>query len=277
MMGDRAQKLESVGFQWSTDIKKPSFEERLDECREFRRENGHLDVPLPAKYSKDDQSEYESKDTRSFYQWAQRQRDEYRKVQQGLKSSLDKFRIRQLDQLGFRWESKSRGPPGGPGGPPREHRPGKPRNEDRFDERVAQLRAIKEQYGDCNDLKTLRMAGYDESSSLYQWIKAQRKQYKSLKEGHWSSLSADRLARLESINFNFAPRKHYAAYGSKKAALAAGGGHPQGDDAIGEDAMRAAVHGANEQLDENGSSVGDVSGEEHRLPAAADYPITHRI
>lgn len=70
MMGERVEKLESVGFQWSTGMAKPSFEERLDECREFRRENGHLNVPLPAKYNKDDQSEYESKEVRSFYQWA---------------------------------------------------------------------------------------------------------------------------------------------------------------------------------------------------------------
>jgi len=273
MMGDRFEKLKEIGFQWNTDMKKPSFDERLEECREFRRENGHLDVPLPAKYNKDDQSEYESKDVRSFYQWAQRQRDDYRKFQEGLKSSLDKVRIRKLDQLGFVWEPKSRAQAGG-SGRPREYGPGKPRNEDRFDERVAQLRAIKEKYGDCNDLKTLKMAGYNESSSLYQWIKAQRKQYKSLKNGQWSSLSEERLAKLATIEFNFEPRKHYAAYGTKKAASKSGE-EPQGDN-VNEEAMRAVVDEATEQLDDAGSSGEDDTGKEQgREPAG--YPSSYRI
>lgn len=208
----------------------------------------------------------------------QRQRDEYRKHQQGLKTSLDKYRIRKLDELQFDWEIKSRGPQGEPGRS-REYGPGKPRNEDRFDERVAQLRAIKEQYGDCNDLQTLKLAGFTESSSLYQWIKAQRKQYKSLKNGQWSSLSAERIAKLETVEFNFEPRKHYAAYGSKKDK-ASDEGEQQQDADVNEDAMRAVVHEATEQLDDGdgASSGGEETGEadeQHRV--AGGYPHSYRI
>jgi len=257
MVGERTEKLESIGFQWTPGTTKPSFEERLEECRDFRRENGHLDIPLAKPYLATDPTEYEDKKTRSFYQWAQRQRDEYRKYQQGAKSSLDKYRVRKLDEMHFVWELKTRGESVGRGGRPREYGQGKPRNENRFDERIAQLRAIKEQYGSSYDLKTLKTAGFAENTPLYQWIKAQRKQYKALKNGQCSSLTVERLAKLESVDFNFEPRKHYAAYGSKKAS--------EKDENV--DATQTDAHKATEEIEES-----DASDEEEQ-----SAPLSYRI
>jgi hypothetical protein len=213
MMGERAEKLEAAGFQWVTGAAKPSFEDRLNECRDFRREHGHLKVPAPVKHinKEDREAQYSSKEERSFRQWAQRQRDEYRKFNEGFKSSLDKQRIRKLDELGFDWGEKEHSDYRTVGNRM------KPKNEAVFDERIARLREIKDKYGDCNDIKNLKAAGHPEQSSLYQWMKAQRKAYKSLQKGRWSSLSAERIAKLQSVDFNFEPRKHYAAYGSLKA------------------------------------------------------------
>lgn len=223
----RAGKLDEIGFVWHTGAIKPSFEGRLDECREFRRNHDHLRIPQPAKYSKEDQSAYESREERSFLQWAQRQRDEYRKHKEGLKSSLDKNRIRKLDELGFEWDGDKMS--GSPGQKPVTR--GKPKNHVAFNERIQVLKVIKEKYGDCNDIKNLKAAGHAEASPLYQWMKAQRKAWKAFKAGRWSSLTAERISILESVEFNFEPRKHYAAYGSKKsddrargpAVLAVGG------------------------------------------------------
>jgi Helicase associated domain len=223
----RAERLDEIGFRWRTSVIHPSFDERLEHCREFRRTYSHLRVPQPSndKTSSNENGDDVSIDEtlrqkRSFEKWAQRQRDEYRKFKAGLKSSLDGNRIRRLDELGFNWE----------GGSKQHHddteahtgisTPGKSKNNVSFHERVAILREIKQKYGDCNEARYLKMAGYDQSSSLYQWIKKQRKQWKDYQLGQYSSLSEDRIRLLESVGFNFEPRQHYAAYGSKKVPMA---------------------------------------------------------
>jgi len=271
IMGEREQKLNELGFVWETGVAKPSFEERLEECREFRRKNGHLDIPLPTKNNKGDQSNCESKEVRSFYSWAQRQREEYRKFNANVKSSLDRFRIKKLTDMGFAWELKMRGDD--PGGRPREYRPGKPKNEDRFKERVQQLRDIRDRYGDFNDLKTLKLAGFDETSTLYQWIKAQRKQYKSLKAGQWSSLTEERHAMLENIKFNFEPRKHYAAYGSKsKSSLRSSKGGVDN-----EDDMRKVVHEATDELDGEDMLSEEGNEDDNNYDHQVHDPRSYRI
>jgi hypothetical protein len=62
----RAEQLEEIGFVWHTGRVRPSFEERLEECRDFRREHDHLRIPLLPKCSPDDPPE--SQKMRSFYQ-----------------------------------------------------------------------------------------------------------------------------------------------------------------------------------------------------------------
>lgn len=222
----RSERLAEIGFIWHSGAIKPSFEDRLDQCREFRRKHDHLKIPQPGKFSKEDQSSRAIKEERSFLMWAQRQRDEYRKFNENIKSSLDKIRIRKIEELGFDWEV------GGTPADPRGAR-GKPKNHVAFNDRIAALREIKDKYGDCNDIKNLKEAGHPERSPLYQWMKAQRKAWKAYKAEKWSSLNPDRIELLNSVNFNFEPRKHYAAYGSKKAdegvCIAAGG-----DRAIGQ-------------------------------------------
>ena len=210
IMGERGTLLNSIGFVWHTGAIKVTFEERLEECREFRRKNGHLNVPLPTQSAVDDPSpSEESNETRSFNLWAKWMRDEYRKHKEGKKSAMDKFRIRKLDEMGFVWE-----PLPLDAGRSRQTRPPTAK----FLERIEQLRQVKEQYGDCNDMKFLRMAGHDENSSLYQWVKAQRKKFRAAKAGKVTTLTAEILAMFAELDFKFEPRGHYAPYGSKKAA-----------------------------------------------------------
>lgn len=229
----RAERLMEVGFMWHTGAVKPSFEERLDECREFRRKHDHLKVPLPAKYNKEDQSAYETREERSFLQWAQRQRDDYRKYNEGMKSSLDKNRIKKLDELGFDWEVDRKSGLSSLSGE-RTGARGKPKNHVAFNERIRTLSEIKDIYGDVNDIKNLKAAGHPETSPLYQWMKAQRKAWKALKSGRWSSLTQERIALLQSVDFKFQPRRHYAAYGSCKNSQSPEGTFRTGDEAARE-------------------------------------------
>ena len=216
IQGERTDKLNAIGFQWSTGTVKPTFDERLEECRNFRRKHGHLKVPPPVSSNRETAETYRSQEEKSFRSWAQRQRDEYRKFHTGLKVSLDKARINKLDELGFDWESEkaTRGVAG-------EGKRGKPRNEDVYNERLEQLKQMKEQFGDCNDINTFKKAGYPENSALHTWVKAQRRGFKNLKKGKWSGLTPERIAKLEALGFDFEPRKHYAPAGSVKAAKAA--------------------------------------------------------
>jgi Helicase associated domain len=148
--------------------------------------------------------------------WAQRQREEFRRFKEGAKSTLNKSRIRKLDDMGFDWDCDNKVD----NGPVRR----KEKDSALFNMRIAQLAEINDKYGDCNDINNLRAAGHPPDSQLYQWMKRQRKGWKSLHAGEWSWLDQERIALLESVKFNFEPYKHRLPYGSKKGSVAATGG-----------------------------------------------------
>lgn len=217
-------KLEAVGFMWRTGTRgiKITWEERLHQCRNFRRVHGHLDVPPPVDPVKKKKAEERgetlpedeglTEEERGFRWWSFRQRDAYRQFQAGKKSPLDKKRIKQLDELGFDWSS--RGYAGSSGG----GKGGGKRDEETYRHRIEQLTRVRDLYGDCNDVKNIERvyAAEDERKSLICWVKNQRKAYRAWKAGTYTSLSTERRQMLEAIEFNFEPRKHYAPYGSKK-------------------------------------------------------------
>lgn len=239
--GERTDKLNSIGFAWSGNAaKKVPWEERLEECREYRRKHGHLNVPPPPNLKREGEEEVASTlapEERSFQLWAHRQRHQYRHLQAGKTSNLDKKRAKQLDDLGFNWMEESYAK----SGTSDRTTPGKPMNEDVYNAQVAKLKRVKELYGDCNDWKDIEKVCPDDKKLSY-WIKTQRKQYKNWKRGEWSSLTTERRLRLEAIGFDFEPRKHYAPYGSKKKGSS--------EEKAGEAAMQAAADAAAE-LDED--------------------------
>lgn len=98
---DRIDQLNSIGFVWDCEenAKKASFEDRLEECRNYRRTHGHLTVPPPLKgvptgpnYTKEESS---------FRRWARNKRQDYHKFINGQKSRIDKAQIKKLEDLGF--------------------------------------------------------------------------------------------------------------------------------------------------------------------------------
>ena len=110
IMGVRERKLEELGFLWmAPDFRQHTFEDRLEECRNFRREHGHLHVPSAIAAARFNEQSEVSKEENSFRIWAQRQRDEYRKFNSGMKSTLDTKRIKTLSDMGFVWEKHGPG------------------------------------------------------------------------------------------------------------------------------------------------------------------------
>jgi hypothetical protein len=219
--------LNAIGFVWETDIRNPTFEDRLEECREFRRQHNHLTIPPPVPKKEEDESTYGSPEEKSLRWWAERQRQAYRRFNAGVPSKLNKTRIKKLDEIGFDWDAKTECK--GPG-----HK-GRVKNDDLYNERLEELKKVKGKYGNINDISNLKKAGFGTDSTLYQWIRAQRKGFKALKAGKWSALSPDRIAKLEELGFDFEPRKDYPSYGSKKSAAKKQAAEPGGSESDSEE------------------------------------------
>jgi Helicase associated domain len=91
---ERIERLSKIPhFVWASDKGKLTFDERLEECRDFRRQHGHLCV-FPLKTTKGLPPQ-----ERSFRDWAHNVRCAYRKFKAGLKSRLDGIRIKKLGTI----------------------------------------------------------------------------------------------------------------------------------------------------------------------------------
>ena len=175
IQGERTDKLNAIGFAWSGNApKKASWEERLDECREYRRKHGNLNVPPPPKSKKEGEEDSAADltpDERSFLSWAHRQRLQYRQLQAGKKTSLDNKRAKQLDDLGFNWMEES-------DGKRRSSNLGKTMNQEVYSDQVTKLKRVKDLYGDCNDWNYIEKV-FPGDKKLYYWMKTQRKQVRA--------------------------------------------------------------------------------------------------
>ena len=88
---ERVERLSKIPhFSLATENQKLSFVERLEECREFRREHGHLGV-YPLRNIPD-----MPKKERSFRWWAHNIRLAYRKFKMGRKTHMDANKIKKL-------------------------------------------------------------------------------------------------------------------------------------------------------------------------------------
>ena len=178
MKQDRIEKLDAVGFVWDChDVVKLTWEERIEQCRAFRRKNGHLKIPTFSSVT-----EEVSKDEKSFLLWASRQRQEHRKFISGMQANIDKVRIKQLEQMGFEFTNENGELP-----QKRTHH-GAMKNEEMYNSQLEKLRQVKDRFGSCNDNNHIKVMFPGDTSLLY-WIKAQRKHYKNKLLGKWSALS----------------------------------------------------------------------------------------
>lgn len=107
--------------------------------------------------------------------WVNRQRNEYLKHQEGKPSQMTPDRIEKLEQIGFEWDALSA----------------------LWTSQFQLLRKYRDDHGDC-------LIPY--SSPLGEWVRTQRKERRKLLEGKSSSMTADRVKKLESLGFNWEPR-----------------------------------------------------------------------
>jgi hypothetical protein len=148
------------------------WHERFEELVQFHNEHGHSLVPINWLPNI------------PLGRWVQRQRQQFQlKNKENNYSSLNDERQEALEKLGFVWESRGIG----------------------WEEKYAELCAFSELHGHCN------IAHYfPKTSQLAIWVKCQRRQFKLFEDNRKSSITAERVARLNHLGFDWFPRQKVA-------------------------------------------------------------------
>jgi hypothetical protein len=155
--------------------KKPLFDDKWNvhfrELVRFREKHGHCMVP---------KNTYNENPPLGL--WVQRQRHQYKLQKERCHSTLTAEQREELDQIGMVWHPE----------------------DFVWDEKLGQLRAYKEQYGDCRV-----PAIFPEHPQLGIWVKMQRRHLKMYMAGdkQSSKMTLERISKLQNMGFAFNPRK----------------------------------------------------------------------
>jgi hypothetical protein len=174
MTEDKIKALNSLDFKWSLRETNGSWDNWLKELKAYKDQHGDVDVPL--KY----------KPNLALGAFVNRQRTEYRKLSQGLQTSLTNKRINDLNSLGFKWAIRvSRTP---------------------WEQRLDELKQFKAEHGHTNVPST-----YPPNQPLAYWIFKQRGQYRIYMKNFASETNGDdatvchmtpeRIRMLDEIGF----------------------------------------------------------------------------
>lgn len=139
---------------------------RFEELEQFRLQKGHCCVPHGYQANPE------------LARWVKRQRYQYKLRANGKASTMTNERISALEQLGFVWDSHGVA----------------------WMERFNELNEYFLSHGTCTiSSNYIRSRG----RTLSSWIKCQRRQYRIYNEGGPSTMTPDRIAKLENIGFQW--------------------------------------------------------------------------
>ena len=150
-----------------------NWTEKFEELIEYRNQFGNCLVPNAFT------------DNRALAQWVKRQRYQYKLKMEGKRSTMSDERIEALEDVGFIWDSHSA----------------------IWEERLNQLKLYKHEKGDCNV-----PSRYTGNRQLAVWVKRQRRQYKFYRKGETSSMTRERINKLEAIGFEWDLRSKDGAF-----------------------------------------------------------------
>jgi len=160
-----------VGIKNPTGNKKiAKWNIRYGELMEYKQEHGDCNVPQSYEPNK------------PLGMWVNRQRSQYRLLQKGEKSYIAEERITKLEEIGFRWDALhlARGKVDDP----------------LWNRRYGELIEYKQKHGHCNVPQS-----YKQNKQLGSWVHVQRKQHRLLQKGKYSTMTGERIAKLEAIGF----------------------------------------------------------------------------
>lgn len=161
----RMDELEQHGFEWDTRILK--WADRLEELREYAKDNGHIRVPK--HYEQNPQ----------LGRWTSTQRTQYRFYKERKPSKLNEDQVQQLEDVGFQWCDDNGYDP-------------------RIEAWQARLEALKA-YQAKHDTIGVPQTDY---SPLSTWYRYQRTHYHLYNQGGDSSLSEDQVRQLEALGID---------------------------------------------------------------------------
>ena len=174
MIEERIRDLESIRFDW--EASRTDWASlwilRIQQLCEFKVQFGHYQVPQPYAANP------------KLGQWVMNQRTQYRLHQKGEPSLMTEGRIRELESIGFQWETNKFGVTS------------------IWSVRIQDMREFKEQFGHC-----VVPVKYSANPKLGCWASNQRQSYRSHQEGKPSCMTAERIRELESIGFDWGTSK----------------------------------------------------------------------
>ena len=143
------------------------WKERFEELIEYREKYGHCLVP------------HNWAGNVALAQWVKRQRYQYKLLQEGKHSTMSVERMDILNSMGFVWDS----------------------HKVSWEEKFVQLQQYSARHGHCNVSGKLQ-----ENRPLSIWVKCQRRQRKLMERNEKSTMTADRIQRLDELGFDWNPR-----------------------------------------------------------------------
>mmetsp|Transcript_13386 Transcript_13386/g.17033 ORF Transcript_13386/g.17033 Transcript_13386/m.17033 type:complete len:429 (-) Transcript_13386:177-1463(-) len=152
------------GVRTSTSGQRNSWDRKFNDLLEFKQQHGHCDVPQT--YAPNPK----------LGVWVNKQRMEHKNREDGNISTLTDERLERLQGIGFRWAKR--------------------RGQVRWDEKYAELIQYAAKFGNCHV-----PTKYKENTALGRWVSTQRAEYKKYCKGEKSSLTAEKIQRLDSIGF----------------------------------------------------------------------------
>eukprot|EP00555_Chaetoceros_dichaeta_P010770 CAMPEP_0198264118 /NCGR_PEP_ID=MMETSP1447-20131203/14894_1 /TAXON_ID=420782 /ORGANISM="Chaetoceros dichaeta, Strain CCMP1751" /LENGTH=380 /DNA_ID=CAMNT_0043952965 /DNA_START=122 /DNA_END=1264 /DNA_ORIENTATION=+ len=164
---------------------KKTWEERLEELKAYKAQNGDCNVPTLSKTNP------------SLGHWVHDQRKQYRLYDSGKQTSMTSVRVAKLEIIGFKWALQK-------------HTCMKS-----WAERYAELAKYKDVHFNTN--VPIR---WKKNPSLGQWVSTQRQEYGNFMAGKKSNMTRSRIDTLNSIGFmwclrdttKMAPRKSWGMH-----------------------------------------------------------------
>ena len=177
LTADHVVKLNDIGFAFERREKFLSWEERLEQLRQFKAQHGHLKVPTQHP---------------ELGQFTSKMRRECREFTDGkpdMKISADTMRkrIADLTELGFVFQAGKR-----LNLPPKHL-------QKTWDQRFEELLQYKEVHGHCVVPQS--------TPGLGEWVHRQRKDYKALRADKPTRMTAARAIKLQDVGFVFDTRE----------------------------------------------------------------------
>jgi len=162
MTAERSDLLNGLGFVWK--VYEDNWHEMLDDLRKYKERHG--DCLVPQKYAPNP----------PLGRWVTNQRQAYKHMLDGEKiSSAIKERICLLNEIGFVWVVETSG---------------------KWSDMFEELKKYKETHGNC--AVPVKCPSH---KHLALWVQKQRRQYREMKKGRSTQMTAERSDLLNGLGF----------------------------------------------------------------------------